>query len=203
MVCQNMPWAPQLHVRMLMRHLCSRHLHAQDSDEQACFICGKGDMSLHLLAACCVHAQRSHWNAAQMRFLQSRSRRCCLLKWVQTGLKWCVQPAEASFILAIRMDCLQVSRRQCSKDSILLDISSMHEYSQRDCRSRPVRRRRGLARRPVRQSHCCARQRRSGHRCLCCQRWMAQRDLQMLCSLGRRLALTGCKLAPYVKSAFS
>ena len=69
-------------------------------------ICGEREMSLHLLAACCVHAQRSHWNAAQMRFLQSRSRRCCLLKWVQMGLKRCVQPAEASFILAIGVNFL-------------------------------------------------------------------------------------------------
>ena len=60
-----------------------------------------------------------------------------------------------------------------------------------------MRRWRGLARRPVRQSHCCARQQRSVHRCLCCQRWMAQKDLRMLCSPGQRLALTGCKLAPY------
>ena len=138
-----------------------------------------------------------------MRFLQSRSRRCCLLKWVQMGLKRCVQAAEASIILAIRLDFLQVLCRQCTYNSTLLSISTMHDYSQRDCRSRPVRRWRGLARRPGRQSHCCARQQRSGHRCLCCQRWMVRKDLQMLCSPGQRLALTGCKSAPYVNSAFS
>ena len=113
-----------------------RYLRPQDSNEQYCFICGMHDMSLHLLAAYCDHAQRSHWNAAQMRFLQSLSRRCCLLKWVQMGLMWCAQPAEAPYILAAMADFLQVLCRQCTKDSIpsilalcMIDLARLQEHT--------------------------------------------------------------------------